>query len=104
MIRLSNVSVAFQGRALFTGVNWQITEASRVALIGVNGSGKSTLLKVIAGMQETETGEVIRSRNFTVGYLPQELHTVSALTVFEEALRGCGSARELQIQSEKTVE
>ena len=49
MIRLNNVSVAFQGRALFAGVNWQITEASRVALIGVNGSGKSTLLKVIAG-------------------------------------------------------
>ncbi|MGH9858238.1 MAG: ATP-binding cassette domain-containing protein, partial [Acidobacteriota bacterium] len=86
MIRLENVSVVFQGRSLFSNVNWQITEGHRIGLVGVNGSGKSTLLKLITGIQEADEGRIIRSKNFTVGYLPQELTSVSERTVFDEAL------------------
>jgi len=100
MIRVENGSVVFGGRPLFSDLDWQITEESRVGLVGVNGSGKSTLLKVLAGSQELETGSVLRARSFTVGYLPQELQSTSSKTVFEEALAGCGTARELQLQIE----
>jgi ATP-binding cassette, subfamily F, member 3 len=97
MIRLENASVVFGGRVLFSDVNWQISEGARVGLIGVNGSGKSTLLKLLSGQQEAESGTIVRAKNFTVGYLPQELQSASTKTVFEEALSGCGSARELQL-------
>jgi ATP-binding cassette subfamily F protein 3 len=96
MIRLENISVAFQGKPLFSGVNWQITERSRVGLVGVNGSGKSTILKILSGLQEIESGRVVRAKNFTTGYLPQELQGSSDRPVFEEALSGCGSAQSLQ--------
>lgn len=102
MIRLENVSVIFQGRSLFSNVNWQITEGHRIGLVGVNGSGKSTLLKLITGVQEADEGRVIRSKNFTVGYLPQELTTISDRTVFDEALEGCGTARELELKLAET--
>jgi ATP-binding cassette subfamily F protein 3 len=98
MIRLENVSVVFQGRPLFEGANWQITERSRVGLVGLNGSGKSTILKVIAGVQEVESGRVVRAKNFSIGYLPQELHGSSDKPVFDEALSGCGSAQSLERQ------
>jgi ATP-binding cassette subfamily F protein 3 len=96
MIRLENTSIIFQGRPLFSGINWQITERSRVGLVGVNGSGKSTILKILAGYQEAESGRVVQAKNFTVGYLPQELQASSNRVVFEEALSGCGSAQSLQ--------
>jgi ATP-binding cassette subfamily F protein 3 len=96
MIRLENASIIFQGRPLFSGINWQITERSRVGLVGVNGSGKSTILKILAGYQEVESGRVVQAKNFTVGYLPQELQASSNRVVFEEALSGCGSAQSLQ--------
>lgn len=98
MIRLENASVVFAGRPLFSDATWQITERSRVGLVGLNGSGKSTILKVIAGQQETESGRVVRAKNFTIGYLPQELHGSSDKPVFEEALSGCGSAQSLERQ------
>lgn len=96
MIRLENTSIIFQGRPLFSGINWQITERSRVGLVGVNGSGKSTILKILAGYQEVESGRVVQAKNFTIGYLPQELQGSSDRVVFEEALSGCGSAQSLQ--------
>ena len=101
MIRLDNVSVVFQGRALLSNVSWQITEGKRIGLIGVNGSGKSTLLRLITGQQEPESGRVLRAKNFTAGYLPQELTTVSDRTVFDEALSGCGTVRNLELQLEE---
>jgi ATP-binding cassette subfamily F protein 3 len=102
MIRLENVSIVFQGRALFSDVSWQLTEGHRIGLVGVNGSGKSTLLKLITGLQEQDSGRIIRSKNFTVGYLPQELTTFSEQSVFDEALSGCGSARELELKLQAT--
>lgn len=102
MIRLEDVSIVFQGRPLFEDVNWQVTERARVGLIGVNGSGKSTILKILADRQEVESGRIIRAKNFTVGYLPQELQSQSDKKVFDEALSGCGSAHDLQLQMEAT--
>ncbi len=104
MIRLENVSIVFQGKPLFSGVNWQITERSRVGLVGVNGSGKSTILKILTGLQEIESGRVVRARNFTTGYLPQELQGSSDRPVFEEALSGCGSAQSLQKRIDQVAE
>src|SRR5829696_6247045 len=98
MIRLEDVSVVFSGRTLFAGVSWQVTERSRVGLVGVNGSGKSTLLKILSGEVDVESGRVFRARNFSVGYLPQEMHGSSGRLVFDEALSGCGSAQSLQKQ------
>jgi ATP-binding cassette, subfamily F, member 3 len=102
MIRLENIAVVFQGRSLFANVNWQITEGHRIGLVGVNGSGKSTLLKLITGLLEPDSGRIVRSKNFSVGYLPQELTSTSEQTVFDEALSGCGTARELELHLHAT--
>ena len=42
-----------------------------MGLIGINGTGKSTLLKIVAGLEEPDSGTVVRRRNLDIRYLPQ---------------------------------
>jgi energy-dependent translational throttle protein EttA len=45
---------------------------AKIGVLGLNGSGKSSLLKIIAGMDQNYTGEVTRSKGYSVGLLEQE--------------------------------
>ena len=54
------------------GVSLRITHGESVAVVGGNGAGKSTLMKCIAGLNEPDSGSIIKSRHSQVGYLPQE--------------------------------
>ncbi len=45
---------------------------AKIGVIGLNGSGKSSLLKIIAGIDEAYQGQVVSSKDYTVGYLEQE--------------------------------
>jgi NitT/TauT family transport system ATP-binding protein len=56
-IKLSNVSVEFDGKSVLREVNLEVKGGEFVALIGPSGGGKSTLLRVIAGLLESK-GEV----------------------------------------------
>jgi ATP-binding cassette subfamily F protein 3 len=85
MIQLSNVSKSFGDRTLLESVSWQIDDRERVGLSGPNGAGKTTLLKILAGMEEPDSGQVIKPTGLTVGYLPQDGLTHSGRTLVEEA-------------------
>lgn len=45
---------------------------AKIGIIGLNGAGKSTLMKIIAGLEQPTSGEVVWSPGYTVGYLPQD--------------------------------
>ncbi|MGE0467798.1 MAG: energy-dependent translational throttle protein EttA [Nitrospira sp.] len=45
---------------------------AKIGVLGLNGSGKSSLLKIIAGMDPNYTGEITRSKGYSVGLLEQE--------------------------------
>jgi len=45
---------------------------AKIGVLGLNGSGKSSLLRVIAGVDQNYTGEIIRSKGYSVGLLEQE--------------------------------
>ena len=63
-----------------------INDKERAGLVGRNGAGKTTLLKIMAGLQEPSGGQVIRSGEQTVGYLPQQMVHRDGATVYEETL------------------
>ena len=86
MIQISSLTKSFGDRVLLDNVTWQISDGERVGLCGPNGSGKTTLLKILAGLEESDAGRVVKPSDLTVGYLPQDglLHT--GRTVYEEAL------------------
>jgi ATP-binding cassette subfamily F protein 3 len=85
VIQLSDLTKAFGDRTLLDHVTWQIGDGERVGLCGPNGAGKTTLLKMLAGLEEPDSGGIITPADLTIGYLPQDGLTHSGRTVFEEA-------------------
>src|SRR6188508_699438 len=45
---------------------------AKIGVLGLNGSGKSSLLKIIAGVDQNFTGEISRSKGYSIGLLEQE--------------------------------
>jgi ATP-binding cassette subfamily F protein 3 len=84
VIQLSDLTKSFGDRVLLDHVTWQIGDGDRVGLCGPNGAGKTTLLKMLAGMDEPDTGGIVKPSLLTIGYLPQDGLTHSGRTVFEE--------------------
>jgi ATP-binding cassette subfamily F protein 3 len=85
VIQLSELTKTFGDRTLFDHVTWQIGDGDRVGLCGPNGAGKTTLLKMLAGMEEADSGIVAKPADLTIGYLPQDGLAHRGRTVFEEA-------------------
>src|SRR5215813_4521648 len=90
MIQLSALTKSFGDRVLFDHVTWQITDRERVGLCGPNGAGKTTLLRMMAGLEEPDSGAVLKPATLTTGYLPQDGLTHSGRTLFEEASSAFG--------------
>src|SRR5437899_7838587 len=45
---------------------------AKIGVLGLNGSGKSSLLRIIAGVDQNYTGEITRSKGYSVGLVEQE--------------------------------
>lgn len=71
LVSLTTVSKSFGIRPLFTDISLVIEEGDRTALIGPNGAGKSTLFKIIAGQEDSDSGEVSFRKNLHIGYVAQ---------------------------------
>lgn len=101
MLSINNLSVYFTGRYLFDNVTFLITERDRAGLVGKNGAGKTTLLRIINGEQQPEGGTVTKPNDLQIGYLPQEIVTTGAGTIFEEALNAFDAVLKLKAESEQ---
>lgn len=66
------VSHSFHDQWLFKDLHFGLLKGDRVALVGINGTGKSTLLKILAGILEPQSGNVVSERGIQIGYLAQE--------------------------------
>ncbi len=71
LVDADSVSVARPGRPLFSECSLTITSGDRIGLVGLNGTGKSTLMRVLAGIDEPESGTVRRGRGVRVKMLDQ---------------------------------
>lgn len=84
MLQLSSLTKGFGDRILFENVTWQISAGDRVGLCGPNGAGKTTLLRILAGLDEPDTGTVTTRTGLTVGYLPQDGLVHSGRSLLDE--------------------
>ncbi len=86
MLQVNNLSLQHGNKHLFKDISVRLNRADRVGLVGVNGTGKSTLLKMMVGEIETDFGVISRSRQATIGYLPQEIDPFPpGRTLYQEA-------------------
>ena len=96
MIAVENLYKRYGGQVLFDNVSFKINRKERVGLVGRNGHGKTTLFRILAGLEEPDSGSIAVPRNYRVGYVEQELDFTEA-TVFEEAAKGLGADAHDQI-------
>lgn len=61
---------------------------AKIGIVGLNGAGKSTLMKIIAGIEQPTSGDVVWSPGYTVGYLPQDPPLNEEKTVKENVQEG----------------
>ena len=62
-------------------------KGEKIGLIGINGTGKSTLLKIVAGLEDADSGSVVRGRSLYIRYLPQIPEFTEGDTVLESVMR-----------------
>lgn len=94
----------FGVKTLFEGITFSIVPGERVALIGPNGSGKSTLLKIIASIEEPDTGRVYPRRDIQTVYVPQEDSFDETKTAYEILLEALVSVGHEAYMVERKVE
>jgi ATP-binding cassette subfamily F protein 3 len=96
MISLNNINLFFGADPLFEDVSFLINRTDRIGLCGRNGAGKSTLLKIIKGLNQPTSGQISVPKDATIGYLPQEFHHTSSLSILEETQKAFEKVVELQ--------
>ncbi len=70
------LSKSYGSLEVFTDVDLAIDRGSRVVILGLNGAGKTTLMRILAGIEEADTGEVRPGHGLKVGYYAQEHETL----------------------------
>jgi len=98
LIRLNGVSKGFGGQDVFSGLQWQLEDRTRTALVGRNGAGKTTLFKLITGVLEPDTGRVHRRSGVAVEVLEQDVLTDDGRTLRDEAERGIAHIKEMEAE------
>jgi len=72
----ADLSKTYGSLEVFTGVDLAIDRGSQVVVLGLNGAGKTTLLRMLAGLEEPDTGEVLAGHGLRLGYYAQEHETL----------------------------
>lgn len=98
MLAVDKVSIEYGARSLFKNLSFTVRAKERWSLAGPNGAGKSTLMKIIAGIEQADRGRIIKAKQTTVGYLPQEGVQHKGSTVFGEVEKAFDDVKQLQSQ------
>ena len=101
MIQLENISKEYPDGVLFSSTSLVIKKGMRTGLVGPNGSGKTTLLRLILGEEEPDSGSIQKSRNLSIGYLPQDIIVGTKRSILNEVLDSFPAVRKLEKEMEK---
>lgn len=88
MLQIQQLSYAIGDRQLLNAVDWIIQPGKRIALVGPNGAGKTTMLRILSGEIEDHHGQIVKPRDYKIGYLPQEEVAHGSGTILQIVLKG----------------
>ena len=87
VLNIENVTKIYGEKVLFDQVSLGINAGEKIGVIGVNGSGKSTFLKMIAGLEETDDGQIIKNNQVNIAYLAQNTEFQEGDTILSYVCR-----------------
>lgn len=71
LLGCQKIAKSYHARHLFHDLSLGVYEGDRIGIIGPNGAGKSTLLRILAGLEEADSGTVARKRQVRAAYVGQ---------------------------------
>ncbi len=74
-LMVKNLCKSYGDKKILVNINFDIKRGERIALVGQNGAGKSTLIKILMGMLNPDSGEIIKDEKIKIGYYSQEFET-----------------------------
>ncbi len=87
----AGLSKSYGSLEVFTAVDLAIDRGSKVVIIGLNGAGKTTLLRILAQIDEPDSGRIVPGHGLKIGYYAQEHETLDVnRSVLENMLAGAG--------------
>ena len=100
MIQVEGVAKGYAGQQILADLSWRIPDRERIGLVGPNGAGKTTLCRLLAAIEEPDEGRIVRPRETTVGYLPQEAAGNPEGSVLGEVLGGFADVWQVEREME----
>ena len=84
LLTAENINKSYTVKPLLSNISLFINDGDKIGVIGINGTGKSTFLKILAGQEEPDSGNLIKSQNLRIEYLPQNPVFQEGLTILEQ--------------------
>ncbi len=84
ILQCSHITKSFLTDIILNDISFHINDNEKAAIVGINGSGKSTLVKIIMNELEADSGEVIISKNISIGYFAQNQEYNSGKSILDE--------------------
>ncbi len=88
MLQVRDLQYSVGDRQLLNGIDWVIHPGKRIALIGPNGAGKTTMLRILNGEIEDHHANIVKPKDYRIGYLPQEEVAPGNGSVLQTVLKG----------------
>ncbi len=95
----TELSKSYGSLEVFTDVDLAIDRGSKVVVLGLNGAGKTTLLRILAGIEDSDTGKVLPGHGLRLGYYAQEHETLDVTrTVLENMVTASPELNETEVR------
>ena len=88
LLNIEDISKSYTEKTLLKDISFGIMDRDKIGLIGINGAGKTTLLKLLAGVEEPDSGRIIKSNNINIEYLPQNPYFEPNAKVIQQVFKG----------------
>jgi len=95
VLRLERIGKIYPTGEVLKDVSWEVKAGDRIGLVGVNGAGKSTQMRIIAGLEEPSSGQVVCKGDPRIAYLQQEFDVDPLRSVRQELFQAFGEAAEV---------
>ena len=92
LINCENISKSFGLKTLLDQVSLGIEQGERIGVVGLNGGGKSTLLKILAGVEEPDSGRISRAGQLQWAHVTQGAELDARATVYDTVIAPLGLA------------
>ncbi|WP_404433290.1 ABC-F family ATP-binding cassette domain-containing protein [Sutcliffiella horikoshii] len=98
ILQVNQLTKYFGADLILSNIKLEVQSKDRIALVGRNGAGKSTLLKIISNQLSFDSGDLIKPKGVSIGYLAQDTGLQTERSIWDEMLTVFTGLRELEIQ------